>query len=859
MRRFFLKLFRRPHLQADLDAELAFHRDMAAAHANPIGFGNTTVLRERALDLWRFTVLEDMARDLVYAIRGAGRSPGFVLTALLSLALGVGANTAIFSLMNTLLLRTLPVDHPEELERVTVDKGGNGGLFSYPNFRDFRRSNAVFSGMFARSANPASLVAAGRTDRGVVEVVSGTYFPTLGVRPLLGRTLTEEDDKVPMGHPVTVVSYHFWRDKLGSDPAIVGQTIRIDDHPFTVIGVAPPAFFGLEVGTMADVWVPMMMQPAVFGSGRPAFEEAGWGWLTLFGRRAPGVSHLRAQAGLDVTFHQVILGHTKLFRGDRAAVLLKPAGAGLSRLRATFESPLTILMAVAALVLLIACANLANLLLARSAARNREIAVRLALGAGRFRLVRQLLTESWMLGLVGGALGIAASAWGVRALLRFLPAQRLPMQLDVPIDWRVLVFAGGLSLLTSLLFGLAPALQATRPNVSAELKGTGIWRRSLVVVQVALSLLLVVGAGLFLQSLRNAANLRIGLDTDNVLMASMNPALSGYTQPQVANFYRQLEARVRQIPGVRAVGFSEYALLSGDWSGRGLRVPGQPPPAGGNLILLHKVGADFFETSGITILRGRNFAPSDTPDGPAAGIISETAARYFFPDGEMVGRDVVLEGEPVRIVGVAADSKYRSVREDTPRIVYMSFQQERSPSRERTVYLRTAADPSLTAPALRAAIRELDRNLPVYGLKTFAEQKAESLSSERLIAMLSGFFGVLALLLAATGLYGVLAYMVERRTREIGIRMSLGAGRGCVLWMVVRGALAMAAAGLAAGMVLSRWLSTLVSQQLFGIQPGDLATLATACAILTAVVVVAATIPAWRASRVDPLVALRYE
>jgi predicted permease len=613
----------------------------------------------------------------------------------------------------------------------------------------------------------------------------------------------------------------------------------------------------MEVGTMADVWVPMMMQPAVFGSGRPSFDEANWGWISIFGRRAPGVSRVSAQTSLEVTLQQ-LLARDKQFRGH-AAVLLKPAGAGLSRLRATFESPLAILMVVAALVLLIACANLANLLLARSAARSREVAIRLALGASRSRLVRQLLTESSLLGLVGGALGIAASVLGVRTLLRFLPAERLPLQLEVHMDWRVLVFATGLSFLVGLLFGLAPALQATRPDISAELKGTGMWRRVLVVVQVALSLLLLVGAGLFLQSLRNLARLRIGLDTDNVLIASVNPALDGYTQPQLATFYRRLEASVREIPGVRAVGFSESALLSGNWSGVGFKVAGQPDLAGGNSILLNKVGGDFFHTAGITILRGRDFNPGDTLNGPIAAIINETAARYFSPDAELVGRDAILMGETVRIIGIAADSKYRSVREDTPRIAYLSLQQERSPSRERTIYLRTLRDPALIAPALRAAIRELDRNLPVYGLKTFAEQKAESLAGERLIATLSGFFGVLALLLAATGLYGVLAYLVERRKREIGIRMSLGAGRENVVWMVLRGALAMGAAGLATGVPLSRWLSTLVEKQLFGIRPGDLETLAAACAVLTAIVVLAAAIPAWRASRVDPLAALRHE
>jgi len=858
MRRFFLKLIRRPNLHTDLETELAFHREMAATHGNPLSLGNATMIREEALDLWRFIWLEDFWRDVLYAIRTARRSPGFVVTSLLSLSLGIGANAAIFSLMNTVLLRSLPVDRPEELEYVSMQIGkGIQPVFSYPHFRDLRSGNTVLSELFARSASPASLVAGGRTDRGVVEVVSGNYFPALGVRPLFGRVIGEDDDRVPMASPVTVVGYRYWRDRLGSDPAIVGKTIRIDDFPFTVVGVAPPAFFGLEVGTSPDVWVPMAMQPAVFGSGRPSFDDANWGWINVFGRRAPGVSRARAQAGLDVVLQQIVARYKK--PGGHPTIVLQPASAGLSRLRATFESPLTVLMAVVALVLLIACANLANLLLARSTVRHREIAVRLAVGAGRGRLVRQLLTESSLLGLVGGALGVAMSAWGVRMLLRFLPAERIPLQLEVHLDVRVLGFAALLSLLTGVLFGLAPALQATRPDVAAALKSAGIWRQSLVVAQVALSMLLLVGSGLFLQSLRNVAKLRIGLDTDNVLMASMNPALSGYTQPQVADFYRQLEARLHEIPGVRAVGLSEVALLSGGWNGVGLMVPGRPVPAGGNSITMNRVGGDFFQTAGIAILRGRDFGPGDAPDVPLAAILNETAAQYFFPGMEAVGRDVMLMGQPARIIGLAADSKYRSVREDTPRIAYLSFRQDRSPSRERTVYLRTAADPAFTAPALRAVIRGLDRNLPVYGLKTFAEQKAESLSSERLLAALSGFFGVLALLLAAIGLYGVLAYLVERRTREIGIRISLGAGRDRVLWMVLRGALAMAAAGLALGVPLSRWLSTLVVKQLFGIQPGDVGTLAGACAVLTAVVVAAAAIPAWRASRINPLTALRYE
>lgn len=869
----------------ELDRELRAHLDLEAEEQREAGnnpdearyaarraFGNATSIQEDVRVMWGWTWLERLAQDLRYALRTMRRSPGLTTVAVLSLALGIGANSAIFSLLDTVLLRLLPVEKPEEIVRTSVAIGGpkGKGVFSYPIFRELRERNEVFSGMFARNAFPVSLVTGDRTGLGVAELVSGNYFAVLGVRPVLGRVLTEDDDRVPMGHPVTVLSYRYWQRRLAANPAIVGKTIRIDNYPFTVIGVAQPAFFGVEVGSAPDVWIPMMMQPQVFGNGRPAFEASNWGWLTVLGRLAPGVSESQAQAALNVTFQQITQQNPEKYprKGySQASIQLEPASKGLSRLREQFESPLYVLMTVVALVLLIACANVANLLLARSAARRKEIAVRLALGAGRARLIRQLLTESTLLGVLGGLLGLAFAWWGVGLLLAFLPSQHLPLVLDVHLDARVLGFNLAVSIATGLLFGLAPALRATKPALIPALKDEGMvytrssrrfeLRKALVVAQVALSLLLLVGAGLFLTTLRNVAAIDIGMNTKNVLMASMHPELNGYTSARVINFYQQLMPRLRDLPGVQAVGGSAQPLLSGSYMQVGMKVPGKADTEGG--ILVHKVSGDFFRASGTTLAEGRSFGPQDTVANPKVVVINETAARDYFQGENPVGAKAQVAGTEVQVVGVSRDSKYRSVREETPRIVYLSLDQDETPGGNRTLYLRTAGDPNALMAALRNEIQALDKDLPLYNVKTFADQKAESLAQERLIATLSGFFGALALLLASIGLYGVMAYGVLRRSREIGIRISLGAPRASVQWMVLRECLVMVALGVTIGAPLSYWLSKLVAGQLFGVSPGDPVTLAAATAVLLGAAALAGYLPAWRASRVDPLVALRYE
>ena len=793
----------------------------------------------------------------------------FCSVAVLSLALGIGANTAIFSLMDVILLRMLPVERPAELEQIS-------GYFSYPMFRELRQRNKVFSGILARQTAQVSIAASGRTERGVAELASGNYFELLGVQASLGRVFTAADDHVPMGHPVVVLSDHYWRQHLSAEPAVIGKTIHVNNYPFTVVGIATPAFFGVEVGSAPDLWAPLMMQPQIFNLGQYAFDNSGWGWLELMARRAPGVDYAKAQAGLNVTFQQIIQeGNQKLFRkSPRDSTLqLQPGGQGFSLLRTQFENPLYLLMGVVGLVLLIACANLANLLLARSAGRRKEFALRLALGAGRLRLVRQLLTESVVLGLLGGALGVLFSKWSIQLLLGYLPGgDRVPLDLEVHTDARVLGFAALISMTTGLLFGLAPAIRATRPDVSAALKDENpAWivgplrfdlRSALAASQMALSLLLLVGAGLFLRSLRNVVAVDAGLKTESVLLASVDPSLNGYTPQQVGNFYRELRSRVGALPGVQNVALVEIPLLSGAFSSVGMIVPGRPlaPPGPGRGILINTVGGDFFQVTGGAIIRGRDFGPQDTVAATKVAVINQTAARYFFGDEDPIGKKVRLAGaDGVEIIGIARDSKYRSVREEAQRIAYESFEQQARPSGERTIYVRTAGDPLALAGALRREVRAMDASLPVYSVKTFAEQKSESLTRERLLAVLSGFFSALALLLAAIGLYGVTSYNVQRRTREIGIRLSLGARPAGVLRMILRDCLLVVAAGIALGLPLSLWLGRLAAGQLYGVKAGDPFVVTSAALLLATAAALAGYLPALRASRVDPTVSLRYE
>jgi predicted permease len=625
-----------------------------------------------------------------------------------------------------------------------------------------------------------------------------------------------------------------------------------------------------------------MTQPRLLPESQSVLDNTGFAWLNLIGRRVPGVNEQQAIAGINVVFHQTVKdGHHKLYRGKvpgRENLRLLPGAAGFSSLATNYGSALYFLMAVVGLVLLIACVNIASLLLARSAARRREIAVRLALGAGRFRLIRQLLTESVSLAMIGGLLGIAFAQWSVGLLIQYLPATlsvadfMIPLAINIQMNVRVLGFALAVTLVTGILFGLAPAIQATRPDVAGALKDEGTslnagprridLGKALVVSQVTLSLLLLVGAGLFLRSLRNASTLDPGINAENVVQASMNPELNGYPPAQLASFYRQLQARLQNLEGVESVATTAYPLFSGTSNGAGLLVPERPAPTDyhDTAIMMNFVGGDFFRTTGTRLLRGRDFLPTDIGGARLVIIITEAAAKHFFPGEEALGKKVRFGGhDGVEIIGIAADAKYDSVREDTPRIAYVNFDESPEPVGERTVYIRTKGDPRKLISELRREVQTLDRSLPLYGVKTFAQQKLESLAPARLLATLSSFFGGLALLLASIGLYGVMSSSVRRRTREIGIRMSLGASRSSVLWMVMRSCLLLVGAGIGGGVALSLVLSKLLTSLLFGVPPRDPLAIVAAAIVLTIVAALAGYIPARRASRVDPIIALRYE
>jgi predicted permease len=870
------------------EAELRY-REMLLAEWDRLDWRHKLDLLRRSLGAFRDALLlqpkrleDEMFQDLRYGVRMLLASKMFTLVAVLSLALGIGANTAIFSLLDAVLLKTLPVKQPEQLVLVGAappDQPLRGVPFSYPVFRELRDKNAVFSGMFAWSGLPMSMSGGGQTERVLGELVSGHFFAVLGVNPHLGRVFTEADDQSPGAHPVAVISYNFWQRRFGADPGIIGQTISLNGYPFTVVGVTAQGFHGIQVGVAPDVRVPLMMNNQVRPGGSPVFENRRNGWLAVMARLKHGLSLEQAQAGADTVFQIIREPDVRRNTGDTAddrfgrsiRLRLESAKNGVaSNLTRQFGQPLRVLMYLVGVVLLIACLNVANLLLARATTRQKEIAVRLALGAGRFRLVRQLLTEGFLLAALGGALGLVFARWGTGLLLSFLPQGRIPLVLEIKPDLRVLGFTLGVTLLTGLLFGLAPALQATRPNLIPALKNETVvvaggrrrWelRRLLVILQVALSLVLLVGAGLFVRSLRNLQTVDDGYHTDQVVTMALDPAQSGYKAEQLRSFYDQLSERVAALPGVKTATYTYYVPMSGGFSRYGIEVPGYQPRPGEDMgVLQNQVGAQFFATFGIPLLAGREFNAQDTPESPKVVIVNESLARRFFGAESPLGRRITLENyKDLEIIGVVADAKYRTLKEALPQTAYLPFSQY-STLRERTLSVRAAGRASALVAALRREVRGLDPQLPVFNIKTFAEQINESVSRERLVALLSSFFGLFALLLAALGLYGVMAYAVVRRTREIGIRMALGAQVGNVLWLVLRETLLLIFIGIAIGLPVALAASRLTEGLLFGLTANDPLTLALAVLVLIAIAALAGYLPARRAARVDPLVALRYE
>lgn len=820
-------------------------------------------------------------QDLRYGLRQLLKSPGFTVVVVLSLALGIGANTAIFSLVDAVLLKTLPVSQPEQLVVVATGVPGQpsppGSSFSYPLFQELRDKQSSFSGIFARAVRTLSLSADGQAERVVGEEVSGNFFSVLGVNPWLGRVFTEADDQTLGAHPVTVISHHFWQRRLGADENIVGKTLHLNGYPFTVIGVTPPGFYGVEVGVAPDVRIPLMMD-GLGRSGPAIFEQRGNSWLSVMARLKPGVSLPQAEAATDVVFQSAREPDVRQVTGEDASarrfraqrIQLISAARGISNLSRQFSQPLKVLQYVVGLVLLIACLNVANLLLARAVARRKEMAVRLALGAGRFRLVRQLLTESLLLAALGGLLGLFFARWGADILLGFLSQGAVPTLLEIKLDLWMLGFTLGITLLTGLLFGLAPAFQATRTDLIPALKtendaaagGKRRWelRRWLVILQVALSLLLLVGAGLFGGSLRNLKGLAAEYQTDQVLLLSVDPGQKGYSTAQLRSFYAQLLEQAQRLPGVKQASITRNRLFSGAFRRFGIEVEGyQPKPGEEMATLVNMVEPKFFATMGLSLLQGRDFTPHDDERAARVAIINEALARRYFGNQSPLGRKITLEDyKNLEIVGVMRDAKYRNLREEIPLTVYLPLQQT-SQVPSRTLCVRTEGDPKALLPALRRVVQALDKDLPVFDVQTFTEQVNRSLNQERLVAALSGFFGVLALLLACIGLYGVMAYSIARRTRELGIRLALGAQPGQVFQLVMRETLWLVLAGVVIGLGAALATTRFVASLLYGLTPNDPFTLSLAVLVLLAVAVLAGYRPARRAARIDPLVALRCE
>ncbi len=834
-----------------------------------------------------------LLQDLRYGFRTMLRSPGVTLIAVLSLALGIGANTAIFSLIDAVMLRTLPVDNPGRLVlfgegRQTGNVGGfpdqNWELFSYPFYREIRQKNQVFSGVLAIQSLPSFVhgTVAGSADIEKLEaqLVSGTYFSVLGVQPVVGRIFSDADDQTPGGHPVAVVSYSWWNRRFARDPSLVGKTVTILSTVYTVVGVAPPEFFGTAVGRSPDLWIPLAMEKQVtpFWNGLDAeyFQS-----LYIMGRLKPGVSTAQAGTNVNLLFKQALHAYAgpqpsqeQLAKIEHAHINLTRAATGLSQLRLQFSLPLRILMAVVALVLLIACANIANLLLARGTNRHREIALRMAVGAGRWRLIRQLLTESLLLSLLGGALGIAFASWASRLLVVMVSAGPQPLPVDVAPDARTLAFTLLVSLATAILFGTMPALRATRLELIPSLKEGGgpastqvrsPLARVLIVSQVALSLVLLVGAGLFLRSLVNLTNVKTGFDKPNVLMFQVDEWSNGYQGERLANLYNQIEERVSSQPGVRAASFSSFTFNQGS-STNNIFTEGRPDPGTSPPVMHNVVGPGYFRTLGIPLVTGRTFGPQDSDKSTRVAVINETAARLFFPEGSAVGRRFGMMGGPehrpdIEVVGVVKDAKYQSLDEKPQPAAYYPHSQTPPQLIPYLPYfeVRFSGNPAAIIAEVRQAIAAVDRNLPVSDVTTLDEQVSRSVLDQRLVAQLSSFFGLLAVCLACIGLYGLMSYAVSQRTHEIGIRMALGAGRAAVLWTVMRETLLLVAVGLVVGVPVVLACSRLVSSLLFGLTPTDPATILTATALLLGVATLAGYLPARRATKVDPIVALRYE
>ena len=920
----FQRVRREREFAEELESHLALHiEDNLRAGMSPeearrqalIKLGGVTLTQELHREQRGVPMLETLWQDLRFGLRMLRKNPGFSLIAVLTLALGVGANTAIFTLINAALLKTLPVKDPKQIAVfTTVGPQGTDNSYSYPLIKRFSQSQHSFTGIIAASYAERLRLTEPGADGQIESVqatrVSGNFFSVLGVSAVAGRTLTEDDDIASTPQPVVVISYKYWQGRFGLNPDIVGRKITLNDFPFTIVGVAQPGFFGFEVGFSPDLWWPLQMTPQVpqVTPGKRILNQRGE-WLRVMARLKPGVNPEQASAEMDAVFKSYI---NEIPANDAAnltsaqrrnyferRIKLDSGTTGLlsGYLRRTVTQPLLVLMIIVVLVLLIACANVANLLLARATTRRKEIAVRLSLGAGRFRLVRQLLTESLLLAILSGGLGLLFAQWGVTLLLAYLP-QRGSVSLNPALDTQVLVFTLAVTLVTSLLFGLTPALRATRLDLAASLKnvvGGGQARltlhKMLVVTQVALTLFLLVGAGLFVRSLQNLKNLDAGFNRENVLLFGLDTG-SNYTLAQRVNLQKQLLERLESLPGARTASLSHVGLLSGSRTTNDILVEGRAPRPDEDVKCFQLwVGPKFFTTMGIPLLQGRDFGPEEMkslpelpdeqpapgqpaqpqlsapPNATLAAVINQTMARYFFGEQNPLGQHFRFRGGPLKdipieIIGIAKDAKYQDLREETRRTFYLSYFQwprGRSQMTEQRMLLRALGEPSSTATAIQHIVRELDPHIQVLNLETMNEVVNESLTQERFVAQLGSFFSLCALLLACLGLYGVMSYTTARRTQEIGIRLSLGARNLDVIRLVMREAMFMVMAGVAIGLCAAFAATRLVTSLLFGLSPNDPITITLAVLAMLVAAILAGYLPTRRAMKVDPMIALRCE
>jgi predicted permease len=900
----FRSLFRRTAVTQEIDQELQFHLEQQmekylragltpeqARRRVRLEFGGLAQIKGDCQEARGVSFVEHIGQDVRYAMRMFGRTPGFTAVVVTTLALGIGANTAVFSLINAALLKMLPVKDPQQLVQFIKIRPTEGEIdgFSYPEFERFQRETQTFSGLLAfAGVGDVNIEVNGHGEIANGQVVSSNYFSTLGISAILGRTIQPADDQ---GSTVAVISYKYWRERVTGDPAVVGKKIVINNYPFTIIGVTPPEFFGLQPGQPVDVSVPLKMiaqlrpEYAMIGTpynvltwpSRPAF--------VMMGRLQSGMTAATAAERIEPSFRSAMNDEATGLVGTvldlprerenhrQARLQLTAGGRGLAALRERFSKPLWILMAAVGLLLLIACANVATLLLARAQFRQHEMAARLVLGAHRLRLMQQLITEGILLALAGGVLGIILAFWASRSLMALMKHMGTPIVLSVQPDLRVLGFTLAISVLTAILFALIPAWRLVRtdigltPNVrgASQSAGRSHTTKALIALQVAASLVLMVGAGLMVRSLQNLKNFYPGFRTDNVLLFDVNARLLGYTVAQTNVLYRRLADQIDALPGIRRTSFSMNPPFSGGFGEASPTIEGYQPPSGSAPLItgLNTLGPHYFETLETPVLLGRDFTGDDSANAPKVAIINQRLAHDIFGGTSPIGRRLSIptfaaDKSWYSIVGVVADAKSDDLREAVKPTIYVPTEQTVVPAGV-TFAVRTAGDAAAEAPAVLHAVAQIDGRLSLSGMKTLNDQMDDSLLQERLVASLAGLFGILAVVLASVGLYGVMAYTVSRKTNEIGIRMALGSSRIQIARLVLREALLMVLAGLVLGIPAALATARLIRSQLYGLGPYDPMTLLFAVGVMTGVAVLACYPPATRAMRIDPMAALRYE